>query len=250
MRASLELADGEIAVVAVAHGEPDANGARFAAVLSDDESARARRFHFERDRHAFVVSRGTLRLLLAAETGAPPASLAFARGANGKPSLASGNPRDVRFNVSHSGGVTLLAFARAREIGVDIEALRPLPERDAVARRFFSVAEADDLASLPEGERERAFFACWTRKEAFIKAAGAGLGTFALDRFRVSLRPGDAPRVLEIDGDAEAARDWNVHDIPAGSAYLAALAYAGAARPVRCVALSEREVLARYGDAP
>jgi len=226
-------------------GVGEAAEARLAGVLSNDETARAARFRFVRDRRAFVVSRAALRLLLGAYLKAEPETLAFELGAHGKPHIAGATR--VHFNVSHSGGLALAAFATGCEIGVDVEAIRTLPDRDAVARRFFHAEEAADLAALPERERDGAFFSCWTRKEALLKASGAGL-TAPLDRFRVNLIAGEPARVLHVDGDTELAFRWNLHALPLDAGYAGAVAYRGPPRALALLApLPAPDLLARFG---
>ncbi|MFY9779397.1 MAG: 4'-phosphopantetheinyl transferase superfamily protein [Candidatus Baltobacteraceae bacterium] len=212
----------EVHVWSVRLDEDAAALAEFAQLLAEDERERAARLRFERDRRAFVLARGALRILLGAYAGEPPAEIAFAYGAAGKPRLASGAPLD--FNVSHSGGFALFAFARDCELGLDVEAVRPVERLDEIAERFFCTEERQELRALSAAERELAFFRCWTRKEAFIKATGEGLSA-PLDRFRVTLRPGEAARLLHVGGDRGQARAWTMHDLALGTAYAGALAY-------------------------
>jgi 4'-phosphopantetheinyl transferase len=141
-----------------------------AALLSADEMQRAGRFAFERDRRRFIVARGRLRQLLGERLGIRPEKVNFTYSPAGKPSLAPGYARDLRFNVSHCGGVAAYAFAEAREIGVDVEREREIEDAEAIAERCFSPAERDAC-------RARGFLYCWTRKEAFVKALGSGLSS-------------------------------------------------------------------------
>jgi 4'-phosphopantetheinyl transferase len=144
--------------------------------LHDDECRRAGRFRLARDRRRYVVARGLLRKLLAARLGAHPRSVELSCGAHGKPCLAPGSAAgDLRFNVSHSGDLALFAFCRGRDIGVDVEAVLPLPDADAVARQFFSRGELRAYRALEPRERVLGFFTFWTRKEAYLKALGGGL---------------------------------------------------------------------------
>ena len=160
---------------------------RFLELLEPDEVERANRFYFERDRKHFVVARGFLRLLLGWYLHAGPKQLQFAYGAWGKPSLANEFcESQLRFNMSHSHGVALYAVTQGREIGVDVEHVRAYFAGDYIARRFFSPHEVGDLRGLPEDDRVSAFFRCWTRKEAYIKATGRGMSQ-PLDGFDVTL---------------------------------------------------------------
>ena len=144
--------------------------------LHDDECRRAGRFRLARDRRRYVVARGLLRTLLAARLGTHPRSVELCCGAHGKPRLAPGSAAgDLRFNVSHTGDFALFAFSRGREVGVDVEAVVPMQDADAVARHFFPRGELRAYRALPPQDRERGFFTCWTRKEAYLKALGGGL---------------------------------------------------------------------------
>ncbi len=178
---------------------------RFAITLSEDERARAQRFLLERDRNSFIAARGILRDLLARYSGRGPGDTEFVYGAQGKPALSDGGTANpVRFNLSHSHGLALIAVAREREIGVDVEKIRPDRAGDEIASRYFSAEEVEELRALPTEQRAEGFFLCWTRKEAYVKALGEGL-RFPLDRFRVSLSPG---KPAQLYGDAGAR--WSI----------------------------------------
>ena len=154
----------------------DIDAAPLAELLSADETERARRFAFERDRRRYIVARARLRQLLGERLGTAPESLRFVYEPHGKPALARrAGQRDVRFNLSHCGEIAAYAFAEGREVGVDIEEVRELPDADQLALRFFSRRERAAYLRLPRRERPRGFFNCWTRKEAFVKALGVGL---------------------------------------------------------------------------
>lgn len=155
--------------------EPGAVDA-LAGWLRDDERRRAGRFRLARDRRRYVVARGRLRQLLATRLGTHPRSVELSCGAHGKPCLAPGSAAvDLRFNVSHSGDFALFAFCRGREVGVDVEAVQPMQDADAIARQFFSRGELQAYRALAPHDRELGFFTCWTRKEATLKALGVGL---------------------------------------------------------------------------
>ncbi len=202
-----------------------------AASLSADERERGRRFHFERDRRRFVTARGLLRLVLGRYLDMRPAGVRFGYGPRGKPFLASAD--GLRFNVSHSGGLALLAFAWRREVGVDVERLRPVPEAEDIAGRYFSPWEAAELRRLPKGERAAAFFRCWTRKEAFVKATGDGLSR-PLDGFDVTVAPGEPARLLRVAGEPGAAGRFWIEDVSPGRGFAAALAVEGSPARVVC----------------
>jgi 4'-phosphopantetheinyl transferase len=197
---------------------------RAAATLSDDERARAARFHFDRDRRRFAAARALLRSILAGYLQVPADEVAFTYDPNGKPRLAGGG---LSFNVSHSHGAAVFAFTSEREIGVDIERHPAPDDGDAVARHFFAPAEVAMLDSLPAAARPAAFLRCWTRKEAYIKARGDGL-SLPLDSFEVSLEPGAGPALLATRPDPEEARRWSLVDLSRHCpGYVAALALEG-----------------------
>lgn len=202
---------------------------RLKSLLTADELARANRFHFDEDRRAFVAIRSTLRILLALYVSIPPNDLRFIYNCKGKPSLTDDHP--IRFNVSHSGAMALLAFALGQELGVDIERIRGMRDMTGIARGFFCPEESADLASVPPPDRARAFFLCWTRKEAYIKAIGEGFST-PLDSFRVTLRPTEPARFLHTWQQSGAAKRWKLHNIEVNEHYAAALAYEGKSRAV------------------
>jgi 4'-phosphopantetheinyl transferase len=197
------------------------------AVLSADERARASRFFFERDRDRFVAGRAALRGILGRYLGVPPDRVELCPGHRGKPALAAHHGATaLRFNLAHSDGLALCAVASGRDVGVDLERLRADFATDAVAEHFFSRAEILTLRTLSGERRIRAFFDCWTRKEAYIKARGDGLW-LPLDRFEVSLAPGDPPALLAThDEPAEVAR-WALREVDAGPGFAAALAVEG-----------------------
>jgi 4'-phosphopantetheinyl transferase len=172
-------------------------------ILAPEERERAMRFHFEEHRRHFIVCRGMLREILAGYVGQDPARIAFAYNRYGKPLLRGS---EVRFNVSHSGGWALQAVTRGREVGVDIQLIDARFAADQIPERFFSPREVAQLRGLPLDQQTAAFFRCWTRKEAYIKARGMGL-SLPLDSFDVSLRPDDPPALLRGTGD------WSVQDL-------------------------------------
>jgi 4'-phosphopantetheinyl transferase len=209
---------------------PDAIVTHYAGLLSPDESERAGRFAFEYLRRSFTLARGALRILLGRALRQSPGSIRLSYGEKGKPGLAAPGP--LRFNAAHSVGLGLFAITQDREIGVDIERVRPVPDLMAIAERFFSEEERNDLTTLAEDQREAAFFRCWTRKEAYIKAIGDGLSA-PLEAFAVSLRPGEPARMIHLGGDTTAAAAWTLHDLAIEPGYAAALAYPGSLRAIR-----------------
>jgi 4'-phosphopantetheinyl transferase len=173
-----------------------------------------------------------VRVLLAGYVGIPAASLTFRIGPHGKPALdGSAACAGLEFNLSHSGDLALCAVTRARAVGVDVEAIRPDFATSEVARRFFAPAEVAALEALPPGERVAGFFACWTRKEAYIKARGTGIA-LGLDRFEVSLAPGRPAALLATRDEPAAALRWRLVALAPGEGYAGALVTDGPAHLV------------------
>jgi 4'-phosphopantetheinyl transferase len=215
--------------------QPSAIIDRCRQVLSSDEHARADRFHFDRDRHHFIVARGCLRAMLAGYLHVGAQTIEFSYASHGKPELATSySPvQQLNFNLAHSGGFALYAFTRVGEIGVDLEHIRPDFTDDDIARRFFSSNEVSRLTSLPASVRHEAFFNCWTRKEAFLKAKGIGL-SLALDQFDVTLAPAEPAALLLTRWDETEATRWSLKAIDVGPAYVAAVAVAGHDWEISC----------------
>jgi 4'-phosphopantetheinyl transferase len=213
--------------------QPEAELRALSSLLSEDELERAGRFRFPRDREHFVAARGALREILSRYTGTRPRLLGFDYDRYGKPSLrGEAGAFGLHFNVSHSGGVALYALARGRAVGVDVELVREEFAGFDIAERFFAEREVAALRALQPGERARAFFDCWTRKEAFVKARGEGL-SHPLDRFAVSLAPGEAAALVWTGEDPREAERWSLSALPVGDSYRAALAVEGEATPLR-----------------
>ncbi|MHB8216824.1 MAG: 4'-phosphopantetheinyl transferase family protein [Candidatus Sulfotelmatobacter sp.] len=200
---------------------------RWQKLLSSDETTRAARYHFLADRQRFVAARALLRTILAGYLVADPQRLTFAYSEKEKPSLGRAQAGSgITFNVSHSGGIALLAFSRRREVGVDVEQVRRDFDVEAIASRFFSAHEQEQLAALPNEEKFESFFRCWTRKEAFIKATGAGL-SLPLQQFDVSVAPGNSDALLSTRPDNSEAALWSLREIPAAPGYVSALCARG-----------------------
>jgi 4'-phosphopantetheinyl transferase len=192
-------------------------------ILNVDEVARADRFLQAHDRIHSAAARGHLRMLLGRYLCVAPKSIELQFNSYGKPSLAGEFAAgDLRFNVSHSHGLALFAFTRGRELGVDLEKIRPNFATTEIAGRFFSAAESGRLRSLAPEQRPRAFFECWTRKEAYIKARGDGLSR-RLDTFEVAFGPDLTPAILAAADEPDAAVRWAVHDLHPPDGYCGAL---------------------------
>ena len=187
-------------------------------LLTAAERAHRDRFVFECDRQAFTVCRARLRHILGDRLGVAPREISFKLGPYGKPHV---HDDAVAFNVSHSGDLGLIAISDQEVVGVDIERERSLPDFMSISRRYFSEEERAQLAKLPHELRQRAFFLCWSRKEALIKAIGMGL-SFGLDQFDVELDPREAAKIKRIDGECSSTR-WVLHHLTIAPRYCAAL---------------------------
>jgi len=213
----LQIADREVHVWRAFLDGAHAPVRRLEDVLSDDERARASRFVSSVDRDRFIAARGILRTLLGRYLRRPPASIAFAYETAGKPRLERPHQDPtIRFNVAHSGGLAAYAFTRDREVGVDVEAIRPDRAVDQIAERFFSAREVTELRALPQALRTEAFFRTWTRKEAYVKARGTGLG-IPLDSFDVSVAPGKPDLLVSGDSRRWTLRSFCPADLCAGA---------------------------------
>ncbi len=207
---------------------------RLQQTLVPEELRRAKRYYFDRDRMRFIISRGLLRTLLGCYLKTEPREVHFCYGPCGKPELAGQTGRDaLSFNVSHSNGLSLMAITHGREVGVDIEHIRSDMPYESIAERFFSPRENAMLHSLPNNIKLTAFFNCWTRKEAYIKARGDGL-SMPLDQFDVSLVPGEPASLLSIKDSIEETSRWSLQELHPGHGYVAALAVEGHSWDLKC----------------
>ena len=221
----MELMDDEVHVWYLSLDLANAEIRRLLETLSEDERRRADRMQLQRVRDRFIAGRGILRSCLASYLNLSPARVVFHYGPQGKPSLQS-IPSSIQFNLAHSAGRGVIAVTRGRPIGVDIEEIRPISDSLAIASRFFSPVESNQLRSLPDSGRNLAFLRCWTRKEAYLKALGAGLSR-ALDGFDVTLLSGAPPRLLRVEGHPGEATRWEMRDLRPGPGYLGAVATEG-----------------------
>lgn len=196
----------------------------FDEALSLEDRTRADRFKFESDRRKFCVARASLRLILGRYLKAKPGRLQIDTGEYGKPQFADPKAsQGLRFNLSHSNQLALVAIARDREVGVDVEYMRSNFVTDEVAGHFFSRAEAEQLSALPDELKTQSFFNCWTRKEAYIKARGEGLYC-QLDQFDVSLAPGSPAMLLDSRLDSKEVSRWSFQDLFPEPRYAATVA--------------------------
>jgi len=192
-------------------------------LLATDEITRANRFHFEKDRRRFVVSRGVLRVLLGQYLRVLPAQVTLTTAGSGKPVLDDSTASSpLHFNLSHSGAMALFAFSRTAPLGVDLERIQPDILEDALAERFFGPGEVAALRALPPAQQTAAFFTIWTRKEAYLKGIGTGL-SLPLDSFEVSVNPDEPPLLLKSDLRPEDIFEWRLYEIPPIPGFAAAL---------------------------
>lgn len=211
-----------------AYLNPDHSTVRtFWKLLSADEQQRAKQYYSQRDREHFVVARGVLRKILSLYVNVSPGQIRFSSNSYGKPSLChESGDQALRFNLTHSHGIALYAITRGCELGVDIEFMREDLARLEVAEQFFSPAEVSMLRACPHDSRTAAFFACWTRKEAYIKARGEGL-SYPLHRFTVSLIPEEPASLLSTYDNPQEASRWALVELFPEQDYRAALAVEG-----------------------
>jgi 4'-phosphopantetheinyl transferase len=223
----LVLRDDEIHVWAAFVDQPLPFVSSMLRALSSDERARAERFHFPRDRHRYIVARGILRALLGRYLNSDPADVLLGYLPSGKPILAPEWRGDhFQFNLSHSHELALCAVGRRRRLGIDVEHVRPELAAERIAERFFSPSEVTALRALPQSCQAEAFFACWTRKEAYVKARGEGL-QIPLNQFEVVVAPGQPAAILHDEADPQAVSRWSLRSLDLGPTYAAALAVEG-----------------------
>jgi 4'-phosphopantetheinyl transferase len=236
------LGEREIHVWCAALGGFHSELSRFQATLSPDERVRAGRFRSPADRDAFVMRRGILRQLLAQYLGRDAAAIAFTSGRFGKPEITGlENHSPLYFSASRSGALVVYAMTSAGPVGVDLERLRPVPEFGYIASRFFPGREADLLLTLPPDTQMEAFFACWTCKEAFVKATGDGIargpGSSHVDP--------DGHAHPRMEGESRLPESWRFQLLRPATGYLATLAHRAGFMHMRCSAVSNRLVRKR-----
>ena len=210
---------------------------RLRAWLSPDERTRAAAFHFDRDRSSYVATHGAVRAILAERLSLLPEQVAFEVGPHGKPRLAAENP-DLRFNLSHSGGIALCAVTNGVEVGVDVEALRAVPDAEAIVRRHFAAREVEDWLRLSPSQRPDGFLRLWSCKEALIKACGMGL-SMPLDRSEISVSSASV-RLHSIHGSEPEASRWTLRTFDPAPGYVGAV----------CVEMAEVDIRVRTWSTP
>jgi 4'-phosphopantetheinyl transferase len=229
-----KIVPGTVHIYRVRLDDPRLHACR--RLLSDDEILRADRFRFPLHRDRFIAGRAALRILLAQLIGKSPQEISFAYTENGKPYIPD-LMSAVTFNVSNSEDLCLIAVGPFAHIGVDIEHISEDREFEDMARRFFSAGEATGIMQLPEELRAAAFFACWTRKEAFVKAHGVGL-VYGLDQFEVAVSPNEPTCLLSIAQTSAHAKglndpkEWSLFNLNVDDGFAAALAVHGSVQQI------------------
>lgn len=217
--AGLKPDQGDVNVFAAPLDVPAGRLEELAQWLSDDEWLRAKRFHLERDSKRFIAGRGLRREILGALLDVHPKQLIFSCGAFGKPQIAAPvAAHSLHFNMAHSDSLAVYATAK-HELGVDLERIRAMNEAEQIAARFFSPREKKCLMALPAEQRLEAFFNCWTRKEAYLKAIGLGLDD-CLEQIEVSLVPGEAAEILGVPHETQ---PWLLHSLIPAAEFVGAL---------------------------
>ncbi len=215
---------------------PDASRKLLEATLSANETQRAARFHFSADRNRFIAAHGFLRHALTQYRHCKPNQLNFSLNYYGKPALQD---HSLEFNLSHSDDFALVAVTRERKVGVDVERIRQGISSYVIARQYFSKSEVAELEALPLEKREVAFFTCWTRKEAYIKAQGVGL-SLPLESFDVSLTPNEPAILRSTRPDPDEAAHWILASLEVDARYASAVAIERPANPSRSQELEFR----------
>jgi 4'-phosphopantetheinyl transferase len=225
---------GEVHLWAAALDIPEPALARLAESLSSLETERAARFHFARHRDRFIAGRGFLRLVLARYLQVDPAALEFSYGAQGKPALAGIHSQNgLHFNLAHSDNLALLGVTRLGSVGVDVERLRALSDADELVARFFSPRESAAFGRLATEQKPVAFFNLWTRKEAWLKATGEGIGSL-LSQVEVSFLPDDPARLLKLPESLPYQQSWLLEGLHPCPGFVGALALAAKAAKLKC----------------
>jgi len=215
----------DVEIVSVLLRAPANASAALWQLLSREERHRADRFRYVEHRRRYIVARAPLRRLLAERLHIAPWAVELVETSYGKPRLAPvhGSP-GLEFNLSHSEAIAIYAFTSGGSVGVDVELIRPVPDADDLAKCFFSATETAALSALPRDQHSLAFLACWTRKEAFVKALGWGLSC-PLDAFDVTIDPDAPARITRIEADIGNVASWRVHSFTPCPSYIAAVAY-------------------------
>ncbi len=230
----LQLRAHEVHVWRASLAAPEQAIQGFQRILEEEEVARAALFHFEKDRNHWIVARGILRILFSRYVNIAPGQLRFGSNAFGKPFLVfpALSPQ-LQFNVSHSQDLALYAFTFNRQVGIDVEYKRADVNYEALAKVSFSPNEQARLHSLPYDLKQEAFFNCWTRKEAYIKARGKGF-SIPPSQFDVAFIPGELAALLQNREDPRETTHWSLQELEPGMGYAGAIAVEGVGWRLHC----------------
>jgi 4'-phosphopantetheinyl transferase len=225
---TFQLASDEVHTWCGSLDVPPETSACLYTTLTPGERQRSARFQFDRDRQRFIVAHGVLRDLLGRYLRIPPGQIRFVYNEYSKPDLTPEFGTRLKFNLSHSADLALIAIATGSDVGVDVEYIRPQCNDADIARSFFSSIEVEYLSALPSHRYAEAFFSCWTKKEAYVKARGKGLA-IPLDSLSVPLTtdPEETPLDLRAPDDIVAARRWSLYTLRPAPGYAGALAIEG-----------------------
>ena len=208
------------------------SGDNYYSILSEDECARADKLKVEDKKQQYIITRGALRQRLGLLTNIDPKDFVFEYLEHEKPVLANNHQcADITFNVSHSHDLALIAIAQKLNVGIDIEKINHESDHQALITRFFSAAEQSEFHAMPKSNRAKAFCACWTRKEAFIKATGSGI-TYGLDNFDVTVDPENQTPEINLHKPSE--KRWSAINLPINDEYMASLVGDRDSLRVRC----------------
>lgn len=223
----LDLGDYDVHVWHIPLDQATRDLWRLEQLLSSDERMRLAKFHFHRDRQRFIKVHGMLRSLLAEYRGSLPEALRFGRNQYGKPTLLTEEGAlCVEFNLAHSGDLALIAIARATAVGIDIEHKRPIADIEGIAESYFSTSEWNALRTYSGEAQIDAFYACWTRKEAYVKAIGKGL-SMSFNLFEVPTEPYECLYQLSVQGASEKGKQWSLYSLAPAPGFAGALVAEG-----------------------
>lgn len=220
----LSLQPSQLHVWSVRKSDHENRLQKYWEILEDTEKERALSFRFGKDRDCFIIARGVLRNLLGTYLQMAPDQVTFQLGDHGKPYV--NHPSQIRFNISHSGDTILLGFVQKHRIGIDIEYTKRKVAVKKIAKLFFAEEEVTSLCRLDQAYHTQAFYNCWTRKEAFIKAVGSGL-SFPLDQFVVSLDSTKEATLIDTKWDKKEKYKWTLHTIEPRKDYIGAVSVKG-----------------------
>lgn len=200
---------------------------QFANILSPKERKRADQFYFEKDKNHYITGHGVIKVLLSRYLNKRAKDIGFCYGPYGKPECVDQcNNKKIYFNYSHSEEVALYAFSIDNDLGIDVEYIRDIADMNQIVNNICSQEEIIVFETLAESDRRTAFFNCWTRKEAFIKAVGKGL-SMPLDQFKVSFLPNKPAKLLSVNAEEKTKQEWHIQDLKPAYGYAAAIAVKG-----------------------